>query len=648
MNEQRETIDRVCGHVVRLAGAFSLAVVGVLALVTLRSWVVNPAGAGGWTSPVLESRQMGELKASLAGDPKNEDIKRQIRRLDLVQRAEHFRREAMVVRGAWLLLAGLAVAVAAAHVLMTLRKSPHLPGKKSEESPLAGAARGRWAVGVLMVALGAGGGLLAVTSAGQLPGEFQELLTAEKALPTQPAAAAPVAAGQTRPAVPATQPPSPATQGAVATKPVAPTATKPANGGQETVVRGPEWTTLPTAEEIARNWPRFRGPGGSGVSAFTNVPLEWDVKSGKNIAWRTPIELSGTSSPIVWGDRVFLTGGVKEKRVVYCLDLAAGKILWEKAVQARPADAPPVEPEMEDTGYAAPTPVTDGRRVYALFATGELACFDFEGRLVWAQWLGTPKNDYMHATSLELHKGRLFVQLDQGHFEEKKAKLLIIDAVTGKTLRTVPRPTVEQSWTSPITISTPTGDQLITLANPWVIAYNSADGSELWRAEVLEGDGAPSPIFTNGLVIAGNTASKMAAIKPDGKGNITKDDQRIPWAIEDNIPDICSPLSDGKRVYLLTSDGFLTVWSLANGEKAWELDTEQAVSASPSLVGDKLVLLARKGACFIIPTGDQAPGDLKALRRNELGEETVACPAFVDGRIVIRTRKHVLCVAAKQ
>lgn len=645
MNEQRETIDRVCGHVLRLAGAFALVVAAALALVTLRSWVVSPAGTGGWTTPVLESQQMRELKASLAADPKNEDIKRQIRRLDLVQRAEHFRREAIAARGGWLLLAGLAVAAAAAHVLATLRKRPYLPGKKAEESPLKGAVYGRWAVGTLTLALGAGGGLLAVLSAGQLPASFNDVLTAEKPTEGLPSASAPATQeAATKPASPVATKPVPPT----ATNPAPPLATRPANGGQETVARGPEWTTLPTAEEIARNWPRFRGPGGSGVSAFVNVPLEWDAKTGKNIVWKTPLELPGTSSPIVWGNRVFLTGGLKEKRAVYCLDLATGKVLWGRPVQVVPPDAPKVEPEMEDTGYAAPTPVTDGRRVYALFATGELICFDFEGRQVWAHWLGTPKNDYMHATSLELHKGRLFVQLDQGHFEDKLSKLLIFDAVTGEKMQTVARPTVEQSWTSPISVLTPAGDQLITLANPWVIAYNPADGAELWRAEVLEGDGAPSAIFTNGLVIAGNTASKMAAIKPDGKGNITKDKDRIPWAIEDNIPDICSPLSDGKRVYLLTSDGFLTAWSLSNGEKAWELDTEQAVSASPSLVGDKILLLAKKGLALVVPAGEQAPGSLKALKRNELGEETVACPAFADGRIIIRTAKHVVCVSEKK
>jgi len=454
------------------------------------------------------------------------------------------------------------------------------PGAADELSGAGLAAPGRWAVAALALVVGGGAGILAMTSRSYLPGGGG-------------------AGGQL--------------------------ATSPAGG------------EFPSDQEIARHWPRFRGPGGLGVSPYANLPVAWSAKTLKGIAWKTQIPLPGKNSPIVWGDRVFLTGATKEKREVYCLEAGSGRLLWRHELAVAPPLTPPPEPVMEDTGYAAPTAVTDGRRVYAIFASGELICLDFAGRKVWGLFLGTPKNDYGHASSLEMYHDRLLVQLDQATDEDGMSVLLALEGSSGREIWRARRK-VGGSWASPIVIHTPGGDQIITCANPFVIAYDPAGGQELWRAECLEGDGAPSPVYANGLVLAGNVSSRMAAIRPDGRGDVTK--THIVWSVEDNLPDICTPLSDGRSLFLVTSDGLLTCWDLKDGRNVWKHDFEAAFIASPSLAGNRLYVLGRKGVMHVVETLKE----FKLIGTADVGEQCEASPAFADGRIFIRGKTHLFCI----
>jgi len=160
---------------------------------------------------------------------------------------------------------------------------------------------------------------------------------------------------------------------------------------------GPSYAT---EEQKREQWHRFRGPGGAGVSVFTNIPTEWDGKAGKGILWKTPVPLIGHNSPIVWKDRVFLSGANEEKREVYCYDATSGKLLWTGDVPTVPAISEAELEIMEDTGYSACTMATDGKRVYAIFATADIAAFDFNGRRLWHRNLGVPDNAYGYASSL--------------------------------------------------------------------------------------------------------------------------------------------------------------------------------------------------------------------------------------------------------
>ena len=161
----------------------------------------------------------------------------------------------------------------------------------------------------------------------------------------------------------------------------------------------------PSREAIGRNWPRFRGPGGLGISAYTNVPSSWNGITGEGVLWKTPVPLAGQNSPIVWENRVFLTGASEDEREVYCFDADSGELLWQRAVADVPG-SPSEPPEVDDvTGFAAPTAVTDGKRVYAIFANGDLACFDFDGKRLWAMSLGNPDNLYVNGHGVDSSLG---------------------------------------------------------------------------------------------------------------------------------------------------------------------------------------------------------------------------------------------------
>lgn len=575
----------------------------------------------------LDSTEFKALKQRLADLKKQEPTEamqkqieetvEEIRAADLELRETYFWQRRFAARGAWILLGGLAVLIVAAKTAATLgRKLPMPEPQASSRDTESQMARiGRWSVA------GLGVGLVGIAVALNL-GIRSELT------------AAALESGQTAEvaSLPSTSQAGPRSPNGTAGKTASfhPTGSYPA----------PTGGGGPSKEEAAKNWPRFRGPDGSGIAPYDNVPTKWDVSSGEGIAWKTPVPLEGNSSPVVWKDRVFLTGATEQKRQVYCFDAASGKLLWQKDLPGTPASAKTFEVNSE-TGFASSTPATDGRRVYAIFANGDLAAFDFAGNLAWSQSLGIPKNSYGHATSLVMVRNLLLVQMDQGSAKEAISKLIALDAATGKPVWEVKR-AVPSSWCTPIVIEVKGREQIVTGGDPWAIAYDPADGKEIWRVKCLRQDVGPSPVFADGLVYAVNAQPQATAIRADGQGDVTA--SHIAWMAEDDLPDTCSPLATAQFVFLLTSSGTLTCHDAKAGKKLWSKDFEANFLASPSMAGKHLYLFSDEGKVFIVEPG---PTECKITAEATMGEKCAASPAFQDGRIYVRTKSQLYCIGKK-
>ena len=201
---------------------------------------------------------------------------------------------------------------------------------------------------------------------------------------------------------------------------------------------------------------------------------------------------------------------------------------------------------------------------------------------------------------------------------------------------------VANSWTTPIVADIDSQYQLITVADPWVIAYNPTDGTEIWRAKCIRGDAAPSPIYAGGLVFVIEPDMRLIAIKPDGRGDVTQ--THIAWKTEGGGPNICSPVSNREFVFVLFSEGLIRCRKVEDGTLVWEKDLRENFQASPSIVGNKLYLLNEEGVMFIIEIGPE----YKELARCELSEKCNASPAFADGRIYIRGAENLYCIRNKE
>jgi outer membrane protein assembly factor BamB len=533
----------------------------------------------------LKSPQLEALKHQLLLEPKNEPLKTEIRQLDLVLRQQHFRHQAWTQFGTWFLVVGTVVLLLAAKRLARLHARLPTPQARTDdtERALATAHQARrWAIG-MAVLTGSAFLFLALASKTRLPANPAEL---EKLL------------AQLR---------------------------------GEVV----EAVDLPTAAEFAANWPRFLGPTGNAFASNAAPPLQFDLATGEGVRWRTELSAPGFNSPIIWSNRVYLSGGDATNRSVFCFDLATGHPVWQRSVANVPG-APTERLDIpESTGFAASTMATDGQRVYVMFANGDLAAFTLEGGPVWARNLGAPHNHYGHAISLATWQNRLIVQFDHGEADENISKLLALEGPSGRVVWEKPR-AFGASWASPAVAEAAGKPQILTLAGEWAIAYLATDGSELWRAGVLMGEIAPSPIFAGGYALIPSPADTLYAIRPDGSGDVTK--THVAWKTDEGIPDITSPVSNGELAFTVLTHGIVTCHDLRDGARLWEHECDVDINATPALAGDRLYLLGTKGTVIVLAVAREA----RELARFDLGEGMFASPAFAHGVMVIRTLKSLI------
>jgi len=394
-----------------------------------------------------------------------------------------------------------------------------------------------------------------------------------------------------------------------------------------------------TAATASADWPRFHGPDGLGVAGGEGADA-WTAATGGKVLWKTATPLPGASSPIVRGNRIFLTGASPTERAVYAFDADSGQLVWTGAVADVPGSPAEASGVNEETGYAAPTPATDGRRVYAIFANGDVAAFTLDGQAAWAVNVGAPANPYGHASSLALCENLVLVQLDPASVKDGGAKMLALDAETGKTVWEVKRP-VHESWATPILVAGPNGPQIVTSADSAILAHDPKDGHILWKVECAGSEMAPSPIAAGGLVIASIAYDKVYAIRP-GDGDAAKPE--VVWTFEDVVPNLPTPVADGESVYLVEANGMMACCESGTGKKVWEQDLVASFYASPILAAGRLFLVSRKGDLFVLKAGRA----YEAVARVPLGEPCDASPAFASGRLFIRSAKHLFALGPEK
>lgn len=523
---------------------------------------------------LVNSREVTRLHEELRRQPKNEELKQRIRQLDLQLRRDTFYRLQLSHYGSRALLVGVALFLGAAHLVRVQRRRPPDPlawGARKPEAETRGQAHTRYGLA----------GTAAVLALLALQASLRPL-----ALP---------------------EPPPPATKGAA-----------------------PAVPAFPTFAELQAQWPTFRGPEGAGVAPDAEAPLAWNGTNGLNVRWKTEIPMPGMSSPIVWSNALFLTGADGKSNRVMCFDTESGALRWTAGVQVPVAAG--AEPQVsEDTGFAAPTAATDGRRVYAIFPNGEIAAFDYAGKQVWARNIGPLENSYGYASSLALHQDRLLVQIDRGSADENLSHMLALDTRTGREVWRVPR-AVGGSWASPVVRQIEGEPHLLTCGPPWFIDYDPADGRVRWQVKCLESDVAPSPVFGSNMLVVVAPNNAILGLRLGATGET--------WRAEDGVPDATSPVIVGARVFILSSEGLLTCYDVQTGKPVWQHEFDDHFYASPTLAGRTLILLGRKGAGYLLEAGDER----KELGRSELGEACNASPAPIGKRLYIRGQKHLFCI----
>ena len=387
--------------------------------------------------------------------------------------------------------------------------------------------------------------------------------------------------------------------------------------------------TVKAEEPDKTNWPFFRGQDSRANAGGSGYPTQWNGEEGKNIEWKTELPKHGQSSPVIWEDKLFLTGAEGSVCEVYCINKKSGDILWigsASGIEGEPADLPAVD---QETGLAASTAATNGKAVCAVFANGNLVCYDMNGKLLWSKNLGIPANAYGYCSSLIIYEDLLLVQFDS----EEKISLIGIDIPSGdqkwETLRRG-----RAVWSSPVLAYFGGKPQVIINGNPEVTSYDAISGEELWTVECLTGDVAPSLAVNGSMVFAVTDYARLAAIRP-GAG------AAIVW--EDNYftPDVSSPVANDELLFVATGNGDIACYNSEKGDTLWTHYFTDQFYASPVIADKKVYLLDRSGVMHIV----KAEPKFELVAESPLGERSDGTPAFSDKKVFIRGEKYLYCIS---
>jgi outer membrane protein assembly factor BamB len=433
---------------------------------------------------------------------------------------------------------------------------------------------------------------------------------------------------------------------------------------------------LLAAAPIAANWPQWRGPSGLGVSAESGLPTTWSAR--ENIAWSAALRGLGSSSPIVWGHQVFVTSQVGRARlqggshpmlarddaalvsrekpiggrrddppagadptflVVESFNRSDGRRLWEYRVEARG----PFPDLHEKHNLATPTPVTDGERLFAWFGTGQIAALDMGGRVVWAKHLGEAYSpfdiNWGHGSSPVLYKDMVILLCDH----ESASYLLALDARTGALRWKADRGKGRASYSTPLVVPGPNGDELLVNSSERIDGYSAATGELRWYADAPRQTPIPSAVFHDGLIYLtrGYRNSPYLALRPGGRGDVST--SHVAWRAPGGGSYAASLVHYEGLLYFTNDVGVLTCADAKTGARVWQTRLDGVFFASPVAADGKIYLASETGETIVLKAGRVAA----ILARNDLGERLVASPAISNGQIFLRSDGRLFTIGRR-
>ncbi len=404
-----------------------------------------------------------------------------------------------------------------------------------------------------------------------------------------------------------------------------------------------------TLAAAGAEWSRFRGPNGSGTSTDKDVPVAW---KDDGVLWKTAIPGKGHSSPVLWGDNVFLQSASKDgtERWLFCLSAATGKVQWKQTTQGSRAGTHPL------SSQASGTPAVDGERVYTTYWDGKrlsLSAYNLKGEQQWRRDLGEFSSQHGAGHSPVIYDGKVFLADDQ----DGSAILFAFDAKTGEPAWKVERTAHRACYSTPFVLETPNAPpQLIVTSTAGITGYNPADGKEIWNYRwsftKMPLRTVASSIVADGHVIAssgdGSLERNQVAIRLGGSGDVTKTHFAWETRVTEQSPYVPCLLASGPYLFSMNDFGVAACHLAKTGEKLWSHafierrpgDRKAWVSASPVLIDGKIYAIDLEGKVYVFEAGPK----FKLLATNNVGESVTATPAVGDGRLFIRGDEHLFCI----
>lgn len=396
----------------------------------------------------------------------------------------------------------------------------------------------------------------------------------------------------------------------------------------------------------AENWPQFRGPQSHGVSQETGLPHRFSPS--QNVRWKSSLPGPGHSSPVVWGNRIFLTAyrpdpsiarffRNKGQLVVMAIDAASGRTVWEKD-----AGAATIEELHSTNAPASPTPVTDGQKVFVYFGSKGLLAFDWNGGKLWEMPLGPFMNEWGSASSPVLYGNLLLLNCDT----DGDDFLLAVDKNTGKQVWRASRTSVTRSWPTPYIWNANGRDEIVINGSRRVKSYDPKTGAELWTVDGMTEWVTPTPVSAHGLLFAasnGPGGNMILAMRPGGRGNISN--SHVAWRYTRAAPYSSSPVVAGDYLYAVKNGGVMVCLDAKTGREQWleRLPAQGSYYASPVAADGRIYVISEDGDVTVVA----AKPKFELLASNKMGERVMASPAVSGGAIYIRTDSNLYAFASR-